>query len=263
MNRTRSSELAPPAIAWPRLLIRPELQPDSVHVWAVNLGRHPDSVRACETCLSPEEQGRAAELRLPDVRRRFVVARAALRNLLAGYLGESPERLEFSYAVRGKPGLAGAAGQRIQFNLAHSADLALIAVTKRVPVGVDVEAVRVMPDAELIAARFFAPREAETLGKVKVEERAAAFFRLWTRKEAWLKATGDGIAESLARFEVSFLPEEPCRLITIDGNADPAQDWRLCHLSPAPGFVGAVAVRLQSVRLELHEFRIEPRQSPD
>jgi 4'-phosphopantetheinyl transferase len=173
-----------------------------------------------------------------------------LRALLGNYLQLDPARLEFACHSRGKPSLTGPGAGQIHFNLAHSEDLALIAVTRAGEVGVDVERIRPMPDGEAIAERFFSTREIEAFRRVPAAARDAAFFSLWTRKEAWLKATGDGIAESLAKIEVAFLPGETPRVLAIAGDAAAGEAWSLCPLNPASGFVGALAIRCRPVQLQ-------------
>jgi 4'-phosphopantetheinyl transferase len=161
-----------------------------------------------------------------------------------GYLQIKPEELRFEYSANGKPGFAaGVENGGIHFNLAHSEDLALIAVTRIGPVGVDVEYVRELKDMDQLVTRFFSARENEVFQKVAASEKPAAFFNLWTRKEALLKATGEGITRSLSLVEVSFLLGEPARLVAVAGDTEKAKEWSLKQLAPAAGFVGAVAVR--------------------
>lgn len=254
--------MAGPELNWPRLAAEPPLgfspsgvarawpERGVVHVWAVPLNPAPGVIAALVTLLSPEERERAQAYKFPALRERYTVARGQLRKLLGNYLQLDPARVEFDYTSRGKPGLMGAGADQLHFNLAHSGELALIAVTHGLPVGVDVEWVRPMPDAESIAERFFSARELAALRTVPAASRDAAFFRLWTRKEAWLKATGDGIGESLAKIEVTFLPEETPRVLAIAGDAAAGEEWSLCPLNPAAGFVGALAIRCRSIELQ-------------
>jgi 4'-phosphopantetheinyl transferase len=116
-------------------------------------------------------------------------------------------------------------------------------------VGVDVERIRTLSDAEGVAGRFFSERESNGLKALSANQRPAAFFNLWTRKEAWLKATGDGIGGGLNQVEVTFEADEPARLISLFGNAESARDWSLIALNPAPEFVGALAVPAREVRV--------------
>ena len=181
--------------------------------------------------LSPDEKARADRFRFDKHRNRFIAGRGILREILGQYLRASAEELRFGYSAKGKPEFAvESQGGGIHFNLAHSEDLALIAVTRIGQVGVDVECVRAMKDMDQLVARFFSARENELFQKVSAAEKPAAFFNLWTRKEALLKATGEGITRSLSLVEVSFLPGEPARLVAVAGDVEKAKEWSLKEL---------------------------------
>src|SRR5207302_8233420 len=141
-------------------------------------------------------------------------------------------------------------GIELHINLAPSDGLALVAVTRVCPVGVDVERIRPLRDAEGIIERFFSPRESAALKALPADQKPVAFFNLWTRKEAWLKATGDGIGESLNQSEVSLLPDEPARFLSILGDTQVAAAWTLQDLSPAAGFKAALAAPAQGLRFQ-------------
>ena len=228
------------------------LEPGELHVWAVPLEAAPERLAALAARLSPEELARAARFKFEVHRNRYIAGRGALREILGIHLATPPAALGFTYTTQGKPALAG--DPALHFNLAHSDGLALAAVTRAGPVGVDVERIRPVKDAADLVARFFSPRENEMFQQLPPAERPAAFFNLWTRKEALLKATGEGIAGGLNRVEVSFLPGEPARLLALAGDGAAVAEWSLAALSPAPGFVGAVAVRSREVSLRC--FRI-------
>src|SRR5581483_5548860 len=140
-------------------------------------------------------------------------------------------------------------GHGLHFNLAHSSDLAVIAIARRGPLGVDVERIRTVREVEDLVARFFCARENEQFQKLPEAERPGAFFNLWTRKEALLKATGEGIGHRLNQVEVSFLRGEPARLISISGDARTAAEWFLSAFAPADRFVGAVAIQSPELRI--------------
>ena len=194
--------------------------------------------------LSPTEMARAAKFHFDRHRHRFIAGRARLRQTLARYLPADPGRLEFAYSPAGKPGLGGEfKNTGIHFNTAHSEDLVAFAVTRIGPVGIDVEQIRRVKDMDDLVARFFSRRENEDFRKLAPAVKPVAFFNLWTRKEALLKATGTGIAGGLNQVEVSFRPDEPPRLIALAGQPGKAGQWTLQHVSPAPGFAGAVAVQ--------------------
>lgn len=226
-----------------------------VHIWSVALEVASGETESFAEILARDERERLAGFGSDQLRRRFLVARGSLRVLLGRYLQMPGEKLKFAYSQRGKPSLTGKHADTLQFNLGHSGDLALIAVSRVTPVGVDVEQVRPMRDADRIAQRFFSESEAGLLRTVTEKERDAAFFRLWTRKEAFLKATGDGLSNSLPRVEVSFLADENCRVKAVAGDRVEAAEWHLASLQPAADFVGAVAIRQRGVEVKCWRFK--------
>lgn len=240
-------------IAWPAGPIEPSLAPDEVHVWAASLSVPTAVLAALSITLSAEERERAARFKFDLHRNRFIVGRGILRELLGRYTGANPEELDFAYADHGKPQLT--SGSDLQFNLAHSDDIGLFAFSRHGPLGVDVEQVRRINNVDDLVARFFSARENDLFQKLSDDQKPGAFFNLWTRKEALLKATGEGITGGLNRVEVTFLEDEAARLLAIDGNPVPARDWILSSLAPAPGFVGAVAV--QSTHIKVSCWRKE------
>ncbi len=214
-----------------------------VHVWRVALDPAEEVVARLRGVLAADEVARAERFHFEKHRRRFAVGRGALRRLLGGYLGTAPEAVRFAYGERDKPRLAEQrAGLPLRFNLSNSAELALVAVTVGPEVGVDLEAVRPMEDALAIAERFFSAAEREVLRHVPPGERDQAFFRCWTRKEAYVKAVGDGIALGLDRFDVSLDPGAGARFLALDGDPARAAAWSLTHIDPAPGYLGALAL---------------------
>jgi len=210
-----------------------------VHVWRVDLDQPDDVVAGLRRVLSDDEAARAERFVFERHRRRFTVGRGALRRVLGGYLGSAPEAVRFEYGERGKPRLA---ERGVEFNLSHSAEMALLAVTAGVEVGVDVEAVRRIEDALRISERFFSATERAVLAECPAAERGAAFFRCWTRKEAYVKAVGDGIALGLDRFDVSLDDGEGARFLALEGDARRAAEWSLTHIDPGAGYVGALAL---------------------
>ena len=227
-----------PGEAWPQPPARLSLGREEVHLWRAWLPTEA-APEADLALLSEDERRRAERLRLPIARAQYVAARATVRRLLGRYLGQPPTALRFAYGPQGKPALAASAAASLHFNVSHSHGLGLFAVARR-PVGVDVEQVRLGIDTSRVAARFFSPVELAALGAVAAEQRPMAFYRLWTRKEAVLKAAGRGVWQALSQVEVSG-PEEPASLVQA-GWADDAAPWSLVDLAPAPGFVGALAV---------------------
>jgi 4'-phosphopantetheinyl transferase len=213
----------------------------NVHVWAASLQVSPDVLTEFAASIAPEERERAARFHFSIHRDRFIAGRGLLRKLLGSYLGMEPRSLQFTYGPQGKPALTGSAGTS-HFNVAHSEDLLLIALTGSGVVGVDIEQVRTLPDFEELVARFFSPNECSRFRSLPIEQKPAAFFNLWTRKEAWLKATGEGITHLLNQVEVSFLPAKPARLVRLPEAYRNTTRWSLYELAPRPGFAGALAI---------------------
>ncbi|HEX5761016.1 MAG TPA: 4'-phosphopantetheinyl transferase superfamily protein [Thermoanaerobaculia bacterium] len=215
-----------------------------LHLWAAPLDPPAERIEELRALLAPDERARVERFRFEVHRRRFAVGRGVLRALLGAYLDVPPERLAFTYGERGKPDLApgSAAAGPLHFNLSHSHELALLAVTREREVGADVEQLRPLDDLEKIAERFFSAAEHAQLMALPEAERVAAFFRCWTRKEAYLKALGVGLAAPLDAFVVTLGPQEPARMLTLEGDAERAARWALAHLEPAPRYFGAVAV---------------------
>lgn len=224
-------------------LERLELPAGEVHVWSASLSVSPVALAAHTRCLSPDETRRASSFVFERHRNRFIAGRAFLRVLLGAYIRRSPERVQFAYGPHGKPELGdGAEVTGLKFNLSHSGDVALCAVTLGREVGVDVEEVRDLHDARGVANRFFSPAENAVLQDMPEGARLAAFFTCWTRKEAFLKALGDGLARPLDAFDVTLAPGAPARLLRVADRPDEAERWSLCDVAVGPGFAAALAV---------------------
>lgn len=245
MARADAGWSAPPA--------RLALHAHQVHVWRAALDRPPEETRALARLLAAEERERAASFRFARDRDRYVVGRATLRLILARYTGCDPAGLVFRLGPHGKPALertAGAEGTEApHFNVAHADGLALYAVARGRRVGVDLERMRPIADAEQIAARFFAPRECAALAAMAPDARLRPFFACWTRKEAYVKATGDGLSRPLDGFAVTLAPGEPAALLDVADDPAEVERWRLAALAPARGYIGALAVEGSGWRL--------------
>ena len=224
------------------------LAEDDVHVWQADLDLPAAQVQRLERALAPDELARADRFRAAEVRARFVVTRGALRDILGRYLGLAPEQVRFGYGPAGKPLLAAeqgsreAGGRRLEFNLAHSGGVALFAVARGRRVGVDVELIRPNVPHDRLAARFFSPQEQAQLRALPAEAQLEAFFACWTRKEAFVKARGEGLALGLTRFAVSVAAGGPAALLHTAFDPDEAGRWALQDLAPRPGYAAALAV---------------------
>jgi 4'-phosphopantetheinyl transferase len=221
-----------------------------VHVWRTVLDVPEAQVRSLWYTLTADECQRAERYVFAKDRTHFVVARGLLRMLLGRYLGQDPPQLRFIYGPHGKPALAtDLDGGTLRFNVSHSHGLALYAITRGRTVGVDVERIRPEVAQERIAERFFSPREVTLLRALPAPLQAAAFFACWTRKEAYIKATGEGLALPLDQFDVSLLPGEPAALLRTAWDPQEATRWALQDLAPAPDYRAAVAVAGHDWRL--------------
>jgi 4'-phosphopantetheinyl transferase len=220
------------------------LEDGEAHVWRFGLDPPPAVLEAFERSLSDDERRRAERFRTGPLRRRFVAARGALRAILAAYLHIPPDHLTFTYGRHGKPALAdGLAPDGLCFNLSHSDEVALCAVTTIGAVGVDVEAIRPMEeDGRKLIGRFFSERERAEFLSLPGHQRLAAFFRGWTRKEAFIKATGTGLAAALDSFDVTLGPDAPTALLRVGDDPSAHTRWTLLDLEPGPGYAAALAV---------------------
>ena len=214
-----------------------------IHIWSFPTKASPYSVATFEGALVPEERDRALRFRFDHLYTSFVIVHGVLRHLLGHYLDCNPTEVAFAYGVRGKPALA--SSSRIQFNLTHSGDLAVIAVTLRREIGVDVEQIRPLSHIQQIANQLFCPEEAFEVISAPQTEREIAFFRCWTRKEAFIKATGDGLSAPLSSFRVTVQRDAPARFVHIQQNATEAAAWTLHDLHVAVDYAAALAYRDQ------------------
>lgn len=204
----------------------------------------PEAVRAASALLSDSERQRAGRFVFDCDRRRFTVARSRLRRLLGERLDMRPSDVELVYGKRGKPELARRhADADIRFNVAHTDDVAVFAFSSGRDIGVDIEAVRCLRDAEDIAERFFSRREYASYIALDRCDKPLGFFSCWTRKEAFVKALGDGLYHPLDSFDVSLAPDQPAEILSCQNITGDACGWSLHSFSPDPGLVGAVVVR--------------------
>lgn len=221
------------------------LTDDQIHVWQASLLLSDDHLARLRSTLAADEQARAGRFHFTRDRDRYVAARGTLRTILGRYLGLLPQQVSFDYTPHGKPLLRQGLtpeGAGLSFNLSHSHDLALYVVARRRRVGVDVEFIRPELTDEPIAERFFSPREVIALRALPLAEQPPAFFRCWTRKEAFVKARGEGLSLPLDRFDVSLAPGEPAVLLATQDDPAEAQRWQLQALAPQTGYMAALAV---------------------
>lgn len=246
---------AEPGLIWacpPTVVHLPDA---AVHAWSAALDLSAAEGQQMKSLLSADELAKAARFVFEKDRLRFIARRGLLRRLLGCYLELSPEQLRFAYGPQGKPALAETRhAAPLHFSLAHSAGLALYTVTWLGEIGIDVERVRARQEWEPIADALFSDREKAAFRALPPSEQAEAFFQAWTRKEAFLKATGEGIGEGLQRVEVTLGPGELPRLVSLAGGRAARPDWALRHLVPAPGYIGAIALQAPEWALACWRF---------
>jgi 4'-phosphopantetheinyl transferase len=228
-----------------------KLPPGEVHVWRTSLVRPKDAVERMRTLLARDERQRANRFRFERDRSRYIVGRALLRGLLARYLDAAPEELEFQYGEFEKPALRSGPW----FNLSHSGPIALYAFSSAGEIGIDVE----LDDAdfarERIAERFFSPAEVRLLRSLPSEAQPRAFLTCWTRKEAFIKARGDGLSLALDSFDVTLAPDAPAALLRTAWCSEEPGQWQLEDLSDhRAGYIAAVALRGDGSRIVEREI---------
>jgi 4'-phosphopantetheinyl transferase len=211
-----------------------------VHVWFTPTDSR-NAAEEVERVLSPDERERAGRFCFDHLRHSFILARAGLRALVGAYLRVAPEDIRFRCGPMGK--LALGRNDTLQFNLSHSHGLASFAFTLGCQIGIDVEWIRPLADFEDIAHRFFNAAEVTDMLSVPESDRRRAFFRCWTRKEAYVKAIGVGLSTPLDQFRVTFLPAEAPRIIQSNGDPEVGSSWSLHDLMLPPDYAGALAYR--------------------
>jgi 4'-phosphopantetheinyl transferase len=239
-----------------------QLAPDEVHGWCASLDVPPETSARLYATLTPDERHRSARFHFERDRQRFIVARGVLRDLLARYLQTQPGQIGFVYNAFGKPELGPESGSRLTFNLSHSAGLALIAIATASNVGVDLEYIRGQSDYADIARRFFSAAEVDYLTALPSHLYAEAFFSCWTKKEAYVKACGEGLAIPLNSFSVPLTTDPadtPVDLCVGSHDIVPARRWSLYTLRPARGYAGALAIEGSGWRLSQWQWKMPQR----
>ncbi len=228
------------------------LSGENVHIWQASLTQ-PEEIRAAlSALLAADEQQRAARFFFEHLRERYSVGRGFLRLLLAAYLGTSPAAVNFTYNTYGKPLLAPSHTTPLNFNLANSQDRVVYIFTPGCRAGIDLEYVRPMPDEDQLAAMFFSERESRLLRALPAPQKTETFFRLWTGKEAYLKAVGAGLAGDLKQVEVET-GENP-HYISLAGDETAARRWLLRRFTPWPGCLAACAIETPAANISFRNL---------
>lgn len=231
----------------------PTLQTQQVHIWRVSLEQPAAKIDSLRQWLSPDEIERAERFYFERDRKHYIIGRGRLRELLSLYLGCAPDQIQFDYSEYGKPTLAAHLQELIdrspftqtdhlQFNLSHSGKVGLYAFTYNRAIGVDIEYIKRDISCLEIADSFFSPHEIATLHSLPESIHRQAFFNCWTRKEAYIKAHGEGLSLPLNQFDVSLKPSEPAALLATRPGPDEASQWTMNELFPGQDYTAAVVV---------------------
>jgi 4'-phosphopantetheinyl transferase len=240
---------------WSTLPTNLTLAADEVHIWRAPLAQRPDTLRQLHSTLAPDESAKAARYHFRRDRDHYIAARGLLRRLVGRYLARPPHGLHFTYGAHGKPSLDHAAGATdLRFNLSHSHELALYAFARGRDLGVDIEHIRAEFAGDDIAARFFSAREASTLRTLPASARTHAFFNCWTRKEAYIKARGEGLSHPLDQFDISLIPGEPAAFLGTRGDLRELTRWSLHALDVGEGYAAAVVVQGTGYTIRLWQW---------
>jgi 4'-phosphopantetheinyl transferase len=224
------------------------LPADEVHVWLAKLDDY--AADNLKVMLAADELARAARFHFDKDRNHFIVARALLRKLLAAYLDTNAGELQISYAEKGKPSVEESRRGSLKFNVAHSHGLGIYAFSWNREVGIDLEFIREDLADEQIAERFFSQSEIQSLRELPAELRKQAFFDCWTRKEAYIKARGEGLSIPLDEFDVSLAPGEEAALLCNHKNPGEVTRWSMQSVAVPSGYVGALVVQGQDWKLK-------------
>jgi len=232
-----------------------ELMADDIHVWSVSLDQLASRFQTLSQTLSPDELMRAERFHFERDRNRYIIGRGVLRTIIGYYSGVEAGKLQFRYGRYGKPALADTFGKEaICFNLSHSQGLSLYAFTRDREIGIDIEHIRDIPEMEHIVEGFFSEREKVVFRALPESKRKEAFFHCWTRKEAFIKAIGDGLSCPLDQVDVSLTPDDPAKLLRIKGDIKEAYRWSIQDLNPAHGIAASLAVEKRDWNLRFFQW---------
>jgi 4'-phosphopantetheinyl transferase len=227
-----------------------QIQKGAIHIWRASLDLPSRDVRRLEEKLSVDERIKAERFRFDWDKNRYIVSFGILKQILSLYIGVDPASVRISYGTRGKPRLKDAYGEdNIHFNLSHSEGLAIYIFARDHEVGVDIERIRDIPEMDNIVDDFFSPREKISFKALSRSKKRKAFFRLWTRKEAYIKAIGEGMYLPLDSFDISLIPRELASPLRLEGGPKIASRWLIQDLEPTPGFAGAFAIERRNWRI--------------
>jgi len=232
------------------------LADDEVHVWRASLDAPQSRLQQLRECLTEDELSRANRFVFEKDRNHYVTARGQLRHILGAYLSQKPETLRFEYTSHGKPSLIGS--QDLNFNLSHSGKLVLYAITRRRQLGIDIEWMRPDFSGIEIAEHYFSKNEVAVFRRLPENLRTDAFFTCWTRKEAYIKAIGEGLSCPLDTFDVAFAPGEAPRLLTNRTKPDEVARWSMHDFTTDQGYKAALCIEGSNLRVSTFQSPTSP-----
>ncbi len=243
------------ATSYPQKMI---VASDEVHIWRISLTLMDAQIQKLRLYLATDELERSQRFYFERDRNRFVIARGALRMILSAYVARQPYEIQFDYNKYGKPFLNyNSGGEKLRFNLSHSHELALVGVTGLRDIGIDVEYMQTRAVDLSIAERFFSPKEVAVLRRLPAALQRQAFFNCWTRKEAYIKAQGQGLSLPLDSFDVALVPDQTAALLHTRPDAREAALWSIINLPQAEDYAAAVAVKGKNLRLKFFTWSLD------
>ena len=222
------------------------IQENEIHVYRSSLTTASEHLKESESVLSHDELQKANKYKFEKDKFHYISGRALLRSLLGKYLNRSPGKIIFSYSEKGKPFIN---ESNIKFNLAHSGGKVVFAFTNNTDVGIDIEFMRELPDALQIAKRFFSEKEVDEFSEIREVDIRTAFFNCWTRKEAFIKALGEGLSYPLKDFSVTLKPGDKPEILWIKDKAEEAEKWRIFNIDTEDNYVSSLAVKAEDMKV--------------
>lgn len=227
---------------WQLAPLNLNLELNEVHIWLVDLDFNLDLVDQLNNILCEDEQIKARKFRFEYLQNRFITTRANLRIILSKYLTISPQNIVFNYGEKGKPSLVKNINpEAIEFNVSHSENLALYSFIKQKKIGIDIEKIRDNCEVENLAQRFFTNNEYQIISRLRGRKQLQAFFQAWTSKEAYLKATGEGLGGGLDKIEIN-LENEARKILSIKDNQHLLENWTLHKIDINQDYIATLAL---------------------
>lgn len=232
-----------------------QLSHDEIHIWSASLEQSAQDVTGLFSSLSQDEKERSKRFYFARDQNRYITGRGMLRALLGNYLGIKPDQIEFSYGAYGKPALGTTFhGKNLQFNLSHSNDKVIYIFNWDQPIGIDIEHARPMKDMDDFALQCFTPNECNFIHALSKDKKQESFFKLWTCKEAFLKANGSGLTVPINQVEVSLATDGSASVTSIGDDREQAGSWHLELFTPIKDYQAALAIEEYEKQILFQQF---------